>query len=516
MMPAYLLEADAWTGAAVQTLRVASHTYVTRATDTPADTIYDGRITDAGQMTRHIGVADGTRGSVSYGYLELAASDGELDPWFRYGFDGRSFTLKAVGRYRALSTATVLFKGSFAGLDASNAIDGIRLRIRDRLAELDVPLLTQRYAGTTTSGSDGIPPAEGDEALQDQLKPRVWGKVINVPGRVANRFRLLWQFSSSPVTAITVYDGGAALTNIGDYASVVDLLAATIAPGYYGTCLAVGIARLGGSPVLTITADVTEGPTAGLRSAAQVVSRILDAIGLSSLDRDPATFAALDTFNAAEVGIYLDSETSALSAIQQVLDSIGGSIVPTRLGVFQVFGFAAPSGTPALTLTERDLISGGSLALSFSPQSSSDGLPIWGVNLTYGRVYQTMTSGDMAGSVPLDRRTYLADSSRTATAQNASVKTAHPLATEMMVETLLAQQSDAQAEAARRLALFSVQRDQITFPIALDRPEVINLELGQVVAVNFTRFGYNSGKLFRVIGREDDYSKHRASLTLWG
>jgi hypothetical protein len=516
MMPAYLLDADAWTGSAVQTLHVGSHTYVTRPTDTPADTIYDGRIVDAGQMTRSMGVADGTHGSVSYGYLELAASDGELDPWLRYGFDGRAFTLRAVGRHRALSTSTVLFKGSFAGLDASDTINGIRLRIRDRLAALDVPLLTERYAGTTISGSDGIPLAEGDETLQDQIKPRIWGKVTNVSGRVVNRFRLLWQFSSLPVAAIAVYDGAAALTLAGDYPTLAALVAATISPGFYGTCLTAGIVRLGGSPVFAVTADVTEGDTASLRSAGQVVIRMLTAIGIPTADRDAATFTALDAFNAAEVGIYLDSETSALTAIQQVLDSIGGSILPTRLGVFQVFGFAVPSGTPVLTLTERDLVSGGAFGLSFSAQSSSDGLPVWGVNLTYGRVYRTMEASEMAGSVPLARRTYLGDATRTATAQNASVKTSHPLATEMSVDTLLTQQADAQAEATRRLALFSVQRDQITFPVTLDRPEVISLDLGQVVAVDFTRFGFTGGKLFRVIGREDDYSRHRASLTLWG
>jgi hypothetical protein len=91
-MYAYLLEADAWTGSGVETLRMATHTVVTGPTETPPNTVYEGRLSDAGSITRTL-VSGGTlgRASVSYGFLELANASGALDGWYDYGFDGRAF-----------------------------------------------------------------------------------------------------------------------------------------------------------------------------------------------------------------------------------------------------------------------------------------------------------------------------------------------------------------------------------------------------------------------------------------
>lgn len=519
-MHAYLLEADAWTGSAVETVRMGTHTIVTGPTETPPNTVYEGRLSDAGSITRTL-ISGGTlgRASVSYGFLELVNASGALDSWYSYGFDGRAFTMRAMPRPgMPVVSAPVLFRGTLAGFDQADALRMFRFRIRDRLAELAAPLLTARYAGTTVSGVVSADPtasdlAEGNTDLADQLKPLVFGRVANVPGKVANQFNLLWQFSAQPVTSIQVYDGGVPLTPMGDYPVIASLINASLAPGQFATCLNKGIARLGGTPAFTVTADVVEGATLSDRSAARIASRMLDLAGIAAGDRDAASFDGLHAARPAECGIYLDSDTTVLDAIGVVLDSIGAAIAPTAQGIYQVLGVDTPSGSPAGVLTERDLVPGGSASLGIGPGQEGAGVPAWSVEVSYGRVYQTLSSGDVAGVVDLDRKTYLATGTRKAVAQDPTIKTAHPLAVSLEVDSLLASQADAQAEAARRLALYGTRRDLLSFPVDYDRG---GYEIGDVVTVQLQRFGFGGGKLFRVVGREDDFTKRQIVLTLWG
>jgi hypothetical protein len=506
-MYAYLLEADAWTGAAVETQHLATHTVVTSPTETPANTIYDGRLTDAGSIERSLfsGGVMAQGSSTSYGYVEIANADGALDAWWGYGFDGRAFSMRALGaRGIPVGGAPIVFRGTLSGIDSSNAATTIRLPIRDRLSELAIPLLTARYAGTTTGTGLGI---EGNADLTGQIKPRVFGQVINVSGKLVNSFDLLWQFSSDAVASIAVYDGGAPLTPAGDYPTLPNLMAATVAGGSYATCKALGVARLGGSPIFEVTADVADAADC---SASAVAGRILDTAGVSSSDRDAATFAALAAANTAPVGIYIDGDTTALDAADQVLGSISARLVPTTLGLFRAVRLVAPA-SPIGELTLADLAQGS--GFSFGAGPDQPGVPAWSVALNYGRVWTTLAAGQTAGSVSLARRTYLGSATRQAVASASSVRTAHPLAAQVTVDTLLANQADAQAEADRLLALYSVRRDRLSWPLAADSAPY---EIGQVVSVRLSRFGYGAGKPMLVIGRRDDFSKRTVTLDLWG
>jgi hypothetical protein len=491
------------------TLHLATHTITTSPTDSPANTIYSGRITEAGSFSKSL-VSQGRlgRASDSWGFITLANSDGGLDLWLDYGFAGRGFVLRELAnKGDPVSSAITLFRGTIAALESGNAADTLQLRIRDRLTELQVPVLTARYAGTSSSGGAG---AEGEADLKDQLKPRVFGSVVNIQPKVANQYDLIYQVSITATSSIIVYDGGAALMNVGDFGTLAALLAATVAPGEYVTCLALGLFRLGGSPALTVTADVTE--DAADLSAAGVVSRILDTIGISSSDRDAATFTALGTFNSAPIGLYVDAETTALDLIGQVLGSIGGAIVSSADGLFQVFGLPATvAGSLPPELTLRDLAEGGTFSFGVGPDQA--GVPAWNVTLNYGKVWATMTEGQLAGVVGVARRTYLASQWRQATAQNAAVKIKNPLASQLTLDTLLASQSDAETEANRQLGLYSVRRDLISFPTAIDRAPY---ELGDRVTLTIPRFGYDSGRAMSVVGRHVDADKRVVTLDLWG
>jgi hypothetical protein len=510
-MYAYLLEIDAWTGSAVETLRLASRTIVTSPTDTPAHTLYRGLIVDAGSVSRSISVSSAglIGGQEGYGFLELNNADGVLDAWLDYGFDGRPFRLKVLpDGYTKVSDATLLFRGSLSGIDSSDAMRVLRLRIRDRLAELSTPLLTTRYSGTTISG--GLASAEGDETMAGQIKPRIWGTVFHVPGKLVNKFDLLYQFSSHEVESIVVFDGGLQLSNVGNYSTLFALLGATLVPGQYATCLSQGIARLGGAVIFVVTANVVEGHLITQRSAARVAKSMLTAFGIASVDIDGASFDDLHDANNGEVGIYLADDTMALDAISRVLNSVQAALVPTALGSFQVVQLTDPDGVPVTTLTQYDLSGSG---LGISSGHGADVQPAWFVELTYARAWQTLSVGEMAGAVPADVSVFIQAETRSATAGDSTVKTKHLLASKLTHDSLFAFKADAEAEASRRLELYGQRRDLLTLPIPHERGQI---ELGEIVEVDLPRFGYRGGELFVVTGREDNFDDEIITLTLWG
>src|SRR5690606_36469248 len=139
-------------------------------------------------------------------------------------------------------------------------------------------LQENRYAGTTLSAGAT---AAGTADMKGRPKPLVYGKAPNVPAVPVNPFNLICQVNDGAVSSITAYDGGAALSNAGDYPSLSALVGATVLAGRYATCLALGLFRLGSSLAKVVTADVVEGSTLALRNAGAIATRIMTRMGLT-------------------------------------------------------------------------------------------------------------------------------------------------------------------------------------------------------------------------------------------
>ena len=102
--------------------------------------------------------------------------------------------------------------------------------------------------------------------------------MFNIPPVQINATGLIYQVSCSSVLAIdAVRDGGAALAVSADYGTYDLLAAATVAPGAYATCIALGLFRLGSAPVssspptcaaTTTSSTASRIPTPGPRSRA--------------------------------------------------------------------------------------------------------------------------------------------------------------------------------------------------------------------------------------------------------
>lgn len=513
----------------LRTLRLSTHSFKTKPTDNPANTFYDGRITDIGGTRRSTfdnGSTSG-RASVDFGFVELANDDGVLDNWSDYGWH-RALLLKTLSSAAApVSGAMLELKATVEGIASPDALHSLRLLLRGRMAELDVPLLTTRYLGTTVS-VDSTALAEGDADLKDTIKPYAFGSNLNVPGILVNKPKLIYQFANNPHNSITPYDGGInnGLTFDGDVGSLTSLVQGEVAAGHYVTCLNNCAVRFGFAPAFEVTADLVEGAAASNRSAARVIQRMLPLVPtIVSSDIDTAAFDAFHAFNGAEVGIYINTDANAIDLVSQVADSVGGAVIDTVAGMFSAVWNAGPGATADVTLDLRDLLdANGSIDLAAGINNESQGKPAWSVTVNWGRIWKTQSTGQLAPRIAeattgddLARKQLVANEFRSATQTDSSVLTKHPLAIALTFNTLLKNQADALAFAANRLALYKVRRDRINFPVSISGGDRGNVELGRTVRVQLDKRGrYHTGVNMLVLGRSDDRTKRERVLTLWG
>lgn len=594
-MSVYLAEVVAATDSAgtTTTLRFSTGAYVTGPAESPADAFYDPRIKQPANARRELAV-----GAVRLGVGELVLinTDGGLDALKAYAFDGRACTIKAGADGAAYVSLTTVLRGTIDSAEVTYR--EVTLRLRDRLAELDRPLLTTRFAGNNSlpAGLEGTA-----DDLRGQVKPRLYGRAFNLPVPCVNTSRLVYQVSDGAIQSIEgVYDRGAALTagvarsyaNIGAGSGAVtftvntttDVLTTSTAHGYATgdavnvtttTTLPAPLAattyyyarntgsttltlhptatdatnntnrvdittagsgthtiynartlpghfdwslsssgsfvRLGSSPAGLVTVDATQGAAAGDRTAAQILRQIALDAGIASGDVAAADVTALDTDNAAVVGVWVADETAASGVMARIAQSVGAWFGFDRTGALRMRRLGAPTGTAVAELdatnaTQIERLPG---------RAEFGGVPFYRVNVRHTR-YVAVQPTDLAGGVSDARRALLATEYRTETASDAAVQTQWLLARELDRDTLLTSAADAATEAARLLTLYKARRDVYRLRVRLDEALVAALDLAAVVRLTFDRFGLDAGQLFIVIGIETDLASGAATLTVWG
>lgn len=511
MSQIYLAEISAYDPAlpGLRTLRYCTCIgYTTGAADTPSHTYYEPRIQQPANMQRSLASGAGTRGAtrVGYGELVLVNLDGGLDPLVDYGFDGRAISIK-LGTQRPWQAPvwTTVITGTMARADFSWS--QLTISLRDRQAELNAPLQTVTYAGNNVlpSGLEGVA-----TDIKGKEKPRLYGYGWQLSPVLVNTSRLIYQISDAALQSVSaVYDRGAALTAGSAYSSQADMETNAPSAGQYRAWLAGGMFRLGASPAGQITCDAIAGASSANRTAAQVAKQVLLDAGISSGDISSSDVTALDSATGAEIGYWLDSAATSQRVLDAVLGSVGAWWGVDRLGKFRMARFEAPSGTPVATLTEVEIIK-----IDRIP-GADIAIPVWQVTLAY-QPYSTTQTNDLAGSVTDARRAELAEPVRKVVAADSGIKTLHPLAETLEVETRIADATAAQNEANRLLALYKVRRDTLSVRVALDADLAAAIDLGAVVSVAVPRYGYTGGRLMRVTSIRTDLRGGVLDLTLWG
>lgn len=182
-------------------------------------------------------------------------------------------------------------------------------------AALEKDVLYLKYAGTT-----GL---EGGADLKDRPRPWVWGHVKGIEPIQIDIDNSVFQVSGyGPIGGIpALYERGANFgDSMGDYADYAALVAATIPPGRWATCLAQGLFRLGAPPFGVITADVQGHKVGGSvpRRTGFIIRAIAAALGIPNDSIDADSLNALDTAVPRNVNIYLTEQEEFIDLAQRL------------------------------------------------------------------------------------------------------------------------------------------------------------------------------------------------------
>lgn len=223
---------------------------------------------------------------------------------------------------------------------------GVEFRVDDRW--LDDPILAT-YAGTTG--------AEGEAAQKGQVKPLLLGVPKMVEGVLINSIDTIIQLNDGPIAAVDVAMEDAARfpASVGDYASYAALQAATVAPGFYATALAVGMVRHG-APLAGVASYDVQGSNSGadggghVRKAGAIIKRLAARLGKSA-KVDGAGLTALDVARPWNISVALLQQTTMRELVQSIAQSLNAVALVTWTGLLTVLPIVRPEdATPVGTL----------------------------------------------------------------------------------------------------------------------------------------------------------------------
>jgi len=510
----YLVEITAYDSAisATRVLRYASGLgKMTRPTETPANAWFEPRLMQPISFKRTMFATARVTGgaTVGAGEIVLNNTDQGLSGLRDLGIDGRDVVIRVGpqnGAYPADYITILTGTAEQVEVGARTAT----IRLRDRLEVLKQPLQSTLYAGNNAlpSGAEGTA-----DDIKGQRKPVLLGYRAQFVPVIVNTALLIYQVHDGAIAGIDgVFDSGAGLSPFdGDFPDLAALEAATITAGGWASCETLGLIRLGSVPAGRVTVDAYGDAGSGGETAARLVERVLrHYCGIDAAQIDAASFTALNAAAPAELGEFFTGDTTRQQAIDVFLASVGGWLVPTRTGQWQIGRLTAPSGTPAFAF-------GDSAILALDSRATRDdgaGIPVWQVRLR-GRRHAPATAADIVGIVSPARRAELLQEWREAIATDAAVRTKHLLSPEMAVDTAMSSLADMATEAARLLALHQVRRDFVQARVALTSANAA-VDLGQVVRLVTPRLGYGAGRDFVVVGIDADGKRGRLTLDLWG
>ncbi len=467
-----LVEAVASIAGVETTLYLSSLPYVTGGADTPAHTAYLPCISDGVAFGGSLSL-DGTA-SMSVGDIAIGNDSGERDAWLTYVWANRQVRAWVGDPRWPRADFRLVFDGLVADLSSSDRTT-LTLVLVDKLKRLDRPISETLLGGSSVN--------------KDKLIPLTFGEVFNVEPLLTNAATLEYQVHGGAVEdIIEVRDNGA--------------------PRTITKALSTGKFTLNAARVGQITASV-QGDKPGTYSdtIAALVQRLATAYGpantrLSAGDLDSAQLTAFAGACPQRVGLAVTERTNVLVACQQLAASVGAQVVMTSTGLLRLVRLALPAtGTPT-AIGESDFELG---SLRISQRVSVRAA----VKLAYCRNWTVQASGLATGLPDAALENFGAEWFYT-TASDAAVASAYRLDTEPVPEeTLLITQADADAEAARRLALWKTPRHIYT---ARCFSHLMLLELGDAVTLTSNRFGLAGGVTGLVVSIQRDWIAGRIDV----
>lgn len=461
-----LLEIGVNSGGSETTRYVASRAYITAGTDTPASTYYEARVAGGVAVQESLGITGGAA-SLSYSDIQLINSDGGLDSWLSDVFTNRALAAYLGDESWPKADFRQIYAGTIDTVDSPTP-DRIVIRLGDKMQRLSSALTETKLGGTTPNA--------------DALIPLCFGECHNIAPLLTNPGTLEYAVHDGPIELIIeVRDNGV--------------------PVSFTPNLATGRFTLAASPVGTITASVQGWKPSGTyyNNVGDLISLIVRNYGRSDMrlalgDIDTANFSAFVTANPQPVGLYVSDSMSVRYACEQLAASVGAKLVMSRTGLLRLVKIALPPASTAASVTDSD-IPPGSLRIAQRAQVAA------ACKLAYCRnwtVQEAMQSGVVAQHKELYAQEWL-----TVTASDAPTATLHRLPVDVQQEeTLLLATTDANAEASRRLALRSVQRNVYEFD---GTAKLLMLEIGNGISLTSRYYALSAGISAQVVSLQIDW-----------
>jgi len=411
---------------------------------------------------------------LSTGSIEIDNANGERDSWLLDVWRNRGIEV-FIGDARWPRDQ---FRRIFAGTveDIAARDEGVlNLALRDKLQRLNTPLSEAKLGGIGVS--------------KDALLPHCFGEAFNVSPLLVDEAHHEYQVHDGPIAGlIEVRDNGM--------------------PVLFTPLLAAGKFRLAKSPAGQITASVQGSAGTGgyVNTVAKIVQRLATEYGtvedrFTPADLDLANLAAFDAAHPQPVGVWIPDRANVLAVCQQLAASVGAQLAMSRAGQLRLLKVHLPAaGTPRV-VTAAEMVE-----KTFKLGQRTEVRA--GQRIGYARnwtVQQSLETG-----IPAAHRELYEDEYLEATATDAAVAALYRLHGEPeRVDTLLLKTTHAQAEAARRLALWSKPRTLYPFQ---GWASLMTLELGQPLTVVRDRFGMGAGVTGMVVGVKTDWTARRVGI----
>jgi hypothetical protein len=394
------------------------------------------------------------QGSVNHGSLSFRMSAAyENENWSAYEWTGGLARIFIGNDGDPFASYKQVFEGSVSSLDRQANIATVGLLGPDALLERD--LLSLEYQGTGN--------AEGQASLKGKLKPRALGTCLSVEPVLVDVGSQVYQVHGyGAVSSIQPYEYAQALDaskNKGDAPDYASLVAMTLVPGEWATCLNLGMFRFGGQPSKKVSADVTAG---GASTVSAILSQLLALAGIPG-----ARMGSFAAFSSASWSYYAADQVSIGELARLCAFQGGGMLFADGTGTWQVMDYFAPKAAVVINADRS------SLPLVKNVRELTAAAPVYKVKIGYNRCWSVHSASDVSPA--------LSDSSDKAQAALEAAEAAHDAAEVAAADAVIAKQR-----------LDAIANDSI-----LDRSEKADL---------IQRFGIATAERPGILNKGSDYN----------
>lgn len=410
--------------------------------------------------------------SASFASIQLHNEDGSLDAWLGDVWRNRAIRVY----YGDVAWERADYRLVAAGIvdRCEQSRDTLTITLVDKLEQLDAAVTEELLGGS------------GREA--ERQMPVTLGECHNITPRLYNHSVHEYRYHGAATERlIEVRDRGVPVAH-------------TVVTGGF---------RLSRDPDGQVTASVQGHSSGGYRNQiAPLVQLLATAYGpadsrFTSADLDTDNLTAFAAANPQPVGLYLEGHATVLQCITDLAASVGAQAVMSRTGRLRLLRVDLPaSGTPAV-IRPSDYEAGSLEVVGHSRV-------IAGVRLGYCRNWTP--NQNIAEGIPSEHRDLYAQEWLTVTARDNTVAAEYRISTETeQINTLLLIDTDAQAEADRRLSLWKFPRMVVK---VTGFAQLLELELGQGVTLYGDRFGLDAGKTGQIVGLTPDWVAGRCDVDI--